>query len=286
MKRTLSGEGVRSLGGEPSANERPDSPRHSDPGDVVHDPVALTFHGDGRPHERTLTRPRLLDLFCGAGGAAMGYHRAGFDVVGVDNRPQPHYPFEFVQDDALALMSTYPWWDVPPFDAIHASPPCQRWTRAQRQRKNSTTHLDLITPVRPLLEATGLPYVIENVEFCDVLREPIVLCGSMFDMDVQRHRLFEANWPLEPPWQPCRHKIWGKGRYPNPPYHDTPRGMRAMVVNPMASGVTHALFSEALGIDWIPPSGERPTQELREAIPPAYTELIGHQLLQHLRVAA
>src|SRR5512146_2584663 len=107
-------------------------------------------------------KPRLLDLFCGAGGAAVGYHRAGFEVVGVDIRPQPNYPFEFIQADALDILR----WDWPErrfgrLDAIHASPPCQTYTKAQKLQGND--HPDLIGPTRRLLEQTGLPYVIENV---------------------------------------------------------------------------------------------------------------------------
>src|SRR5437667_3126512 len=96
-------------------------------------------------------QPRLLDLFCGAGGAAMGYARAGFEVVGVDIRPQPNYPFEFVQDNALELMQTYPWWDVPPFAAVHASPPCQHDTTMGRHPETRATHPDLIGPTQTML---------------------------------------------------------------------------------------------------------------------------------------
>src|SRR3990167_9619494 len=118
-------------------------------------------------------KPRLLDLFCGAGGAAVGYSRAGFEVVGVDIAPQPRYPFEFVQDDALDyLRDFYYERTFPPFDAIHASPPCQAYT--QLGRKNG--HPELIEPVRELLRATELPYVVENVVGAPLL-EPIVLCG-------------------------------------------------------------------------------------------------------------
>lgn len=240
-------------------------------------------------------KPRLLDLFCGAGGAAVGYHRAGFEVVGVDIAPQPNYPFEFHRDNVFdAFERDLPWqawrgfgrWTTTgEFDAIHASPPCQRWTRAQRHRKNESAHPDLITPLRPLLEATVLPYVIENVEYCDALGDPVLLCGSMFDLDVQNHRLFEANWPLVPPVWPCRHGIWAKGRFPGTPLgNGKPKGQTAMVVNRMASGVTHEMLANALGIDWMPARGKRPSKELSEAIPPAYTEFIGHQLMQHIRM--
>ena len=144
-----------------------------------------------------MTRPRLLDLFCGAGGAAMGYHRAGFDVVGVDNRPQPHYPFEFHQGDALVALDELTR-GMPkgllgvPFDAVHASPPCQRYSAAAEIHDSSEQHPDLIEPTRHLLQAIGRPYVIENVERSP-LSTSLMLCGSMFDLGVRRHRWFESN---------------------------------------------------------------------------------------------
>ncbi len=215
-----------------------------------------------------LLRPRLLDLFCGAGGAATGYHRAGFDVVGIDNRPQPNYPFEFVQSDALEFLASDLGADG--FDAIHASPPCQAFTKARKLQGND--HLDLIGPARELLEETGLPWVIENVPGSP-LRNPVVLEGQMFEgLRTQRKRWFETNWPLEVPFlRPPRPAPQAKmGR----PARD---GEWLQVVGHF-SGVPAG--REAMGIDWM-------TQgELAHAIPPAYTELIGHQLLQHLRVAA
>ena len=110
-------------------------------------------------------RPRLLDLFCGAGGATMGYHRAGFDVVGVDIAPQPNYPFNFVQDDSShpagrCAAALVPDWGIA---AIHASPPCQSYTRSGGRVARDGRHPDLLGPTRELLEATGLPWVIENV---------------------------------------------------------------------------------------------------------------------------
>ncbi len=162
-----------------------------------------------------MAKPRLLDLFCGAGGAGMGYHRAGFEVVGVDIAPQPHYPFEFHQMDALAVMSDD--WIANPahnptpldFDAIHGSPPCQHFTRYRNNVKDITDrYADLLAPVRASLVESGLPYVIENVEGSPLV-EPTTLCGSMFDLDVRRHRLFETNWNLRDHDWPCRHRIWG-----------------------------------------------------------------------------
>jgi hypothetical protein len=207
----------------------------------------------------------------------MGYHQAGFDVVGVDVWPQPNYPFVAFQDEALDWLAQWqdegrhePGWG---FDAIHASPPCQRWSTKTRDRAN---HPDLITPLRPLLEATGLPYVIENVPEAP-LRRDLILCGSMFGLGVQRHRVFESNEPLMAPscahgQQPARYRIYDHGRWYT---------SRIVHVFGTGGGKGREHWQQAMGIDWT-----NDTDELREAIPPAYTELIGHQLLQHLRVAA
>src|SRR5512139_314282 len=147
--------------------------------------------------------PRILDLFCGAGGAAVGYHRAGFDVVGVDINPQPNYPFEFVQADALWALQQLQVgslldYHLSDFDAIHASPPCQRYSTATKRNGTELEHPDLIGPTRELLQATGLPYVIENVVGAP-LRDSILLCGSWFALGadgyrLKRHRLFETSW--------------------------------------------------------------------------------------------
>src|SRR5262252_358856 len=146
-----------------------------------------------------MTRPRLLDLFCGAGGAAMGYWRAGFDVTGVDVVPQPSYPFTFVQADALA----YP---LDGFDAVHASPPCQAYSVATGNARRGD-HVDLYEPVRRRLEASGLPWVIENVIGAPY-RQGVVLCGSMFGLRVRRHRNFEASFLMLAP--ACDHATQGR----------------------------------------------------------------------------
>lgn len=237
-------------------------------------------------------KPRLLDLFCGAGGAAMGYHRAGFDVVGVDIKPQPNYPFEFYKGGALAFLEglyLYSWTLVDgEFDAIHASPPCQAYSHAglyaSRRRAD---HPRLIAATRDLLTRTGLPYVIENVE--DARREliePVMLCGSLVGLpDLERHRYFETNWPLLVPSH-CQHGVRGRARFPGTTRADGSRPNSA-IVNQMASGVTHQMLADAMGIDWLPaPGRKRPTPELCEAIPPAYTELIGHQLMSYLKAVA
>jgi len=210
-------------------------------------------------------RPRLLDLFCGAGGAAMGYHRAGFDVVGVDINPQPNYPFEFEQANVIGWAG---WLSSPhDFDAIHASPPCQAYSTTASLHDNE--HPELVDPVRYLLELTGLPYVIENVVGAP-LHHPFKLCGSSFGLRVWRHRLFECNWDIGmvPPCSHHQHPlpldvtgVGGPGGR-----HRKPRGL--------------AEARNALGIDWMT------RKELSQAIPPAYTEFIGHQLLSHIKVAA
>jgi len=209
-----------------------------------------------------LVKPRLLDLFCGAGGAAMGYHRAGFDVVGVDIAPQKNYPFEFWQADARDWLQGL---DPSCWDAVHASPPCQAFTKARKLQGNQ--HEDLVGSTRDLLKTTGLPYVIENVKGAP-LRDPVVLEGQMFpDLNVHRPRLFETNWPLEVP-----------ALIPPPPRQTKmgrpPRDGEAMQIVGHFSDVPAG--RKAMGIQWM-------TQgELAEAIPPAYTEFIGCQLVRHL----
>jgi DNA (cytosine-5)-methyltransferase 1 len=222
-------------------------------------------------------KPRLLDLFCGAGGAAMGYHRAGFEVVGVDIEPQPNYPFGFTQADAL-LYVEQSMHDEPGsvpcrgFDAIHASPPCQAYSAGARMRNGyAKEHPRLIEPIRELLIETGLPYVIENVPEAPLLN-PVKLCGSHFGLDVRRHRGFEANFPLLVPT--CTHLYQ---RVVVGVYGDHPEDSVIRKGHPAirARSVGHA--QEAMGIDWM-----ETWNELKEAIPPAYTEHIGHFLIAHL----
>ena len=220
-------------------------------------------------------KPRLLDLFCGAGGAAMGYHRAGFEVVGVDIRPQPHYPFEFHQADAL----TFP---LDGFDAIHASPPCQPFTRGRKVANGpGTTALDLVAPARDLLTRSGVPWTIENVPGAPLLN-PVMICGSMFGLAVRRHRLFESSEFLWPPCE-CRHRAQAR---PVGVYHkmgDQVKGVDHTSGVVVYGGRTADTLEEgqaAMGIDWMT------WPELRESIPPAYTEWIGAQLLRALGVAA
>ncbi len=229
--------------------------------------------------------PRLLDLFCGAGGAAMGYHRSGFTVVGVDATPQPHYPFEFHREDALEfLKDLMRYGDLAAFDAIHTSPPCQHYTVYRNVVKDITARYDdLLEPTRELVRGTGLPYVIENVEGAPLI-DPVTLCGSMFDLDVKRHRLFETNWDLQLPEWPCRHKIWGVRRFPGGNKvmreRDGRSRSKALIRGTVEIGtwsIPLKTQKRAMGIDW-----EITVRELSEAIPPAYTEFIGHQLMQHI----
>ena len=218
--------------------------------------------------------PVLYDLFCGAGGAAMGYHRAGFEVVGIDNKPQKNYPFEFIQIDALEFLQEVIDGERPRPDAIHASPPCQAWSNLNKgTNSNANAHPDLVKPVRLLLKEVGVPFVIENVPGSP-LENPILLCGSMFDsfLQVRRHRLFESSVDLVDPDWPCRHSLYGP-RFPvrqNGKLHHT-----SVVWNyghPYYKGEGE-LRSAAMGIDWMTP------YELTQAIPPAYTEFIGKQLI-------
>jgi len=203
-----------------------------------------------------VTRPRLLDLFCGAGGAAVGYHRAGFDVVGVDVVDQPHYPFWFGQGDAL----TFP---LDGFDAVHASPPCQAYIRSGVVAKDGR-HPDLLPRVRDLLEQSSLPYIIENVPGAP-MRCDVMLCGSMFGLEVRRHRWFESNMNLAP-WTPtCDHSRPVTGVYGRP--HGKAGAWPGMLPSDRET------WSRAMGIDWMT------VAELADAIPPAYTTWIGAQLL-------
>lgn len=232
-------------------------------------------------------RPRLLDLFCGAGGAAMGYHRAGFDVIGVDNRPQPNYPFTFVQGDALASLGRPKWIAqiAEDYDAIHASPPCQAFTQANGAWTNlldADRHPDLVAPTRELLAATGLPYVIENVPGAPLI-DPVTICGTTLGLNVRRHRLFESNVALMVP--PCsgheRNYVICFGGGVRGRSHEigrTTKGKGGPIIR--RPTLSLEVGQRAMEIDWMD------RHELSEAIPPAYTELIGSQLLSHVAVAA
>jgi len=217
-----------------------------------------------------VSRPLLLDLFCGAGGAAMGYHRAGFDVVGVDIKPQPHYPFMFWKFDAFEFWRF--GWSVEQFDAIHASPPCQPYSTTRTL--HSAEYPKLIKNVRELVRHTGLPYVIENVVGAP-LETPVSVCGSSFGLPIRRHRLFESNLWLSPSL--CAHQpnpvdVTGGG--PSKKARTDGKGGRSRKPKNLAEA------REAMGIDWMT------RDELNEAIPPAYTEYIGSQLIEQLERVA
>jgi len=243
-------------------------------------------------------RPKLLDLFCCEGGAAMGYHRAGFDVYGVDIVPQRRYPFPIHVGDALDVFrrlldgesidfthqtGEIEWLTLDEFQAKHASPPCQAYSVTRHS--HSKEHPALIVPTRDLLVETGMPYVMENVEGArDELRDPMLLCGTMFglqaiDLDGQplalrRHRLFESNVFLMSAGG-CSHDgtqvagVYGGG----PMQRD--KSDRRGGYTPKSS-----VRAELMGMDWATQHG------LSQAIPPAYTEFIGAQLIEHLAVAA
>lgn len=221
---------------------------------------------------------RLLDLFCGAGGAAMGYHRAGFEVVGVDIKPQKNYPFEFLQADAL----TYP---LEGFDVIHASPPCQAYSALKTMKNLRAGHPELVGPVRSMLEESRLLWVIENV-FGSPLVEPVMLCGSHFGLssdsgyELRRHRYFESNIPLEVSMT-CNHRGQTAGVYGSKVrdiakekrHYAQPKETRG---RPEGVVLPHKVAHQVMGIDWMT------IGELGQAIPPAYTEHIGQQLMAKL----
>lgn len=205
-----------------------------------------------------MSKPVLLDLFCGAGGAAKGYADAGFEVLGVDIDPQPNYPFEFIQADALE----YP---LDGFNAIHASPPCQAFTKARKLQGN--VHPDHVAAIRERLEQQMSPWVIENVPGAP-LRNPQLLCGTMFGLRTYRHRLFEHRGFC---WSPPDHPghLWPQTKMGRPP-----RDGEMLQIVGHFSGVP--LGKEIMGMPWA-------TQhELAEAVPVAYTEFIGRQLITAL----
>jgi hypothetical protein len=200
-------------------------------------------------------KPLLVDLFCGAGGASVGYSRAGFEIFGVDINPQPHYPFEFVQADAMEWLRAPLLHRV--YDAIHASPPCQAYANVTGWTGDRERHPDLLEPAIERLRAIGLPWVVENVP--EARPEwSVVLCGSQFGLGVRRHRGFLTSWPFFSLLAPCTGH-----RQLRPFMHKAERD-----------------YADAMGCDWMNKT------EARQAIPPAYTEFIGAQLLAHLGVAA
>lgn len=226
-----------------------------------------------------MRRPLLLDFYCCAGGAAMGYHRAGFEVIGIDKDPQPNYPFVCFESDALDFLSgllaggSVVGIYLDDVAAIHASPPCQAYSDLQKQNKRD--YPDLIAPTRERLKATCLPYVIENVEGAPLI-EPITLCGTMFPgLRVIRHRLFESNVPLTAPRHPDSHPLVFTHDKRKAHYGKLDQD-KAFVQVTGGGNATVANKRAAMGIDWATGA------EVNEAIPPAYTEFIGRQLAAHV----
>lgn len=222
-------------------------------------------------------RPRLLDLFCGAGGCAWGYRMAGFEVVGVDINPQPNYPFEFHQADAITYLS----WLLTPlgadalegFDAIHASPPCQMYSRALKHMASPQPML--IDAVRERMEASGLPWAIENVDGAPLPtqstlddRHGVELCGTMFGLPVYRHRLFECSFPVEPP-SGCSHRT--------PAMNPHNQAGRDRIYEQVGRADPEIPWREAMGVGWM---GKH---EGREAVPPAFTAYVGRFLAAEVR---
>lgn len=223
--------------------------------------------------------PRLLDLFCGAGGAGWGYYKAGFRVTGVDHSPQPHYPCSFVQADALKYLKKHGC----EFDVIHASPPCQLFSHYRRSRPeiDDTKYVNLIPEVRRLLQKTGKPYVIENVSRAP-LHHPLLLCGSMFGLGVRRHRLFESSVMLFSPGG-CTHGTYKDRKYPGGRSKEKGPTNKAPVRFTVEVGtwdIPEETQAQAMGIDWMS------VREMSQAIPPAYTLCLGRQLWKVVESAA
>lgn len=201
-----------------------------------------------------MLKPKALDLFCCAGGASMGLYNAGFDVVGVDIEPQPHYPFELHQADAMEFP-------LDGFDFIWASPPCQAYTLCHRIRSND--HPELVVPIRERLISSGVPWCIENVVGAPLI-DPIMLCGSMFGLRTYRHRLFECSFKIEQPCHPAH--VVRNAKMGRPVADD-----EFIQVVGNFSGVDVA--RKAMGIDWMT------RDKLREAIPPVFSEYVARQSL-------
>ena len=241
-----------------------------------------------------------IDLYSGAGGASAGYVKASFRMVGVDKFPMPHYPYEFIQCDALKALDillagrSLFGYRLEDFAFIHASPPCQRYSRqtATRCRDNWP---DLIAPTRQRLQATGLPYVIENVPGAPLIN-PITLCGTMFNLGnaqykLLRHRLIESSFEI--PQLMCVHDdtrltvgVYGRAANVNSVYQQVRRARLTVGVygegariNGGKGSVGMKVANELMGIDWMN------AHEICESIPPAYTEYVGKQILTQVRAS-
>ena len=200
---------------------------------------------------------KLLDLYCGAGGAGAGYRAAGFDVTGIDIKPQPRYPFDFIQFDVTRMSTAF----LRRFDVIHASPPCQASSSLRHLHKD-IKYKDLVPLTRNLLREARVPYVIENVNGAELFA-PLMLCGTMFGLQVTRHRLFESNLPLRRLADECEPGGVKSGRY------------FAFVSGSGPRYDQHGFRAE-MGVEWMT------IAESRQAIPPAYTEYVGRQVRDSL----
>ena len=212
-------------------------------------------------------KPRLLDLFCKAGGGSVGYYLAGFEVVGVDIKKQKRYPYEFIQKDALEVFEDKDF--LASFDVIAASPPCQTHSSTKHLRNaqgKGTDKVDLIPQTREALVASGKPYIIENVPGAPLI-DPVQCCGSSWGLKVRRHRLFESNVKLV--GSICKHKEQGRpvGVYGS---------MRDEIPGGGHTAKTIEQAREAMGIDWMI------WGELVEAIPPMYTWFLGTQVMDSI----
>jgi len=209
----------------------------------------------------------MYDYFCCAGGAGRGYHDAGFRVIGIDKDPQPNYPFEFVQADALEHIAA----NAHVTAVRHASPPCQHYTPLNAY--NHKEYPDLIAPTREALIAVGQPYIIENVEAArPELIDPILLCGPMFGLRMYRHRLFETSFPIEVPLH------WGHEQLcTRNGYLPTPERPFMTITGGKHSQAWQRAAAEAMGTPWM-----RTVREVCESIPPVYAAFIGAQLLEDI----
>ncbi|POX54793.1 DNA methylase [Streptomyces sp. Ru71] len=230
---------------------------------------------------RDVIRPLLLDLFSCAGGAAMGYARAGFAVHGCDIADRPNYPFLYHRGDALAYLARLiTTGEIRRYAFVHASPPCQDQCSltvgTNRSQGWGGTHVDLVAPTRELLDATGLPYVIEQPNGRAEIRKDLTLCGEMFGLGVIRHRNFElGGWSIDrPPHVPHRGRVrgWRHGRFYDRPY--------VAAYGNGGGKPTVPELQAAMDVDWTDVR-----EELTEAIPPAYSEHIGRAAIAALAPA-
>lgn len=206
---------------------------------------------------------RVLDLFCCSGGASEGLHHAGFAVHGIDREEQPEYPFPFTRGDVLNLAPA----ELRRFDLVWASPPCQAFTAYKRRKAHVRPALNFIPETRELLRAAGVPYIIENVPGAP-LESPVTLCGSMFGLDVRRHRIFETSFPVAQP--ECHHGIW------------TPRFAQATNRTNKRKTVEVGVYRIPLAVQQKAMGLVRSLPKLSQAVPPAYAEWLGLQARVHI----